>query len=65
LNHAEFIEKNIISELTRLGYSIDACHIGARAGVAHYHRASQASSKGKLFDDCLRHARTVAEKHTS
>jgi len=65
MNTIEFIEKNIIAELTRQGFDQTACHIGAREGVAYYRRASQVSKKGKIFDDCLFHARLFARKHAS
>jgi len=61
----EFIEQNIIAELTRQGFDQTACHIGAREGIAYFRRASQASRKGKIFDDCLFHARLFAKKHAS
>jgi len=60
----EFIEKNVIKELLRLGYDESACNIGAREAVSYYRRASQSSKKGKIFDDCLFHAKLFAKKHT-
>jgi len=61
----EFIEKNIIIELERLGFDEVACNIGAREAVAYFRRASNTSKNGKIFDDCLFHAKLFAKKHAS
>jgi len=61
----EFIEKNIITELTRLGYDKTAVNIGAREAVSYFRRASTTSKNGKIFEDCLFHAKLFAKKHAS
>lgn len=38
---------------------------GANFGVDHYRRCSQATAKGKMFDDCLRLAKAWAIKNTT
>jgi len=63
MNEIEFIEKNIIAELNKLGFDSVACNIGAREAVAYYKQASSVSKKGKVFDDCLSHAKLFAKKH--
>lgn len=49
----EFIHRNITLELIRLGYDRNAAMTGADMAVDHYRRCSQASRKGRIFDDCL------------
>jgi len=61
----EFIEKNLIRELEKLGFDDSACHMAAREGMAHFHRASRVSMKGKLFDECLSVAKSLAKKQIS
>jgi len=65
MNEIEFIEKNIIAELTRQGFDQSACNIGAREAISYYKRAHSSSKKGKIFDDCLFHAKLFAKKHAS
>lgn len=50
MNHIEFIEKNIREELLRQGFT---------------QAVAQASRKGGMFDDVMRHAKLWAEKQTS
>ncbi|RMA89417.1 MULTISPECIES: hypothetical protein [Enterobacter] len=61
----EFIHKNITSELIRLRYDENAAMTGADMAVDHYRRCSQASRKGRIFDDCLYIAKQWAGKHKS
>lgn len=61
----EFIHKNITSELIRLGYDENAAMTGADMAVDHYRRCSQASRKGRIFDDSLYIAKQWAGKHKS
>ena len=61
----EFIHKNITSELIRPGYDENAAMTGADMAVDHYRRCSQASRKGRIFDDCLYIAKQWAGKHKS
>ena len=65
MNHIEFIEKNVREELIRQGFPASVAQGGAWQAVDIYKRMSQASRKGKIFDDVLRHARLWAEKQTS
>lgn len=63
MNHIEFIEKNVREELMRQGFT-QAVAQGAYQAVDMYKRMSQASKKGKIFDDVLRFAKLWAEKQT-
>lgn len=66
MNHIEFIEKHVRAELLKLGFTVSVAQGGgAYQAVDLYRRMSQASQKGKIFDDVLRHARLWAEKQTS
>lgn len=58
----EFIHKNVTAELIKLGYDQNASLTGADMAVDHYRRCSQASRKGKIFDDCLYIAKQWAGK---
>ena len=63
MNHIEFIEKHVREELLKLGLSLGVAHGGgALQAIDMYKRMSQASRKGKIFDDVLRHAKLWAEK---
>ncbi|HDW2027081.1 TPA: hypothetical protein RK455_003949 [Enterobacter ludwigii] len=62
MNHIEFIEKHVCEELLKLGFSLVVARGGAFQAVDMYKRMSQASRKGKIFDDVLRHAKLWAEK---
>lgn len=61
----QFIHKNVTTELIKLGYDANAAMTGADMAVDHYRRCSQASSKGKIFDDCLHIAKLWAGKQKS
>ncbi|HCA0684905.1 TPA: hypothetical protein R4041_005722 [Citrobacter freundii] len=61
MNHIEFIEKHVREELLKLGFSLGVAQGGVQA-IDMYKRMSQASRKGKIFDDVLRHAKLWAEK---
>ncbi|HBZ8409876.1 TPA: hypothetical protein QHU19_002465 [Klebsiella aerogenes] len=66
MNHIEFIEKNVREELIRQGFTQSVAQGGgAFQAVDMYKRMSQASRKGGIFDDVMRHARLWAEKQTS
>ncbi|EPF3811606.1 hypothetical protein ACSRAL_002873 [Klebsiella aerogenes] len=67
MNHIEFIEKNVREELIRQGFTQSVAQGGGGAfqAVDMYKRMSQASRKGGIFDDVMRHARLWAEKQTS
>ncbi|MEA4631480.1 hypothetical protein VBQ79_24650 [Klebsiella pneumoniae] len=62
MNHIEFIEKNVREELMRQGFTQAVAQGGAYQAVDMYKRMSQASRKGRIFDDVLRHAKLWAEK---
>ncbi|ENQ6251315.1 hypothetical protein ACEPLH_005060 [Klebsiella quasipneumoniae] len=73
MNHIEFIEKNVREELMRQGFTQAVAQGGFTQAVAQggayqavdmYKRMSQASRKGRIFDDVLRHAKLWAEKQT-
>ncbi|HCI6857285.1 TPA: hypothetical protein NPP66_000476 [Klebsiella quasipneumoniae subsp. similipneumoniae] len=65
MNHIEFIEKNVREELLRQGFTQAVAQGGAYQAVDMYKRMSQASRKGGMFDDVMRHAKLWAEKQTS
>ena len=65
MNHEQFIEKHVREELIRLGFPVPVAQGGAFQAVYLYRRMSQASRKGKIFDDVLRHAKLWAEKQTT
>lgn len=65
MNHIEFIEKNVREELIRQGFAVSVAQGGAWQAVDMYKRMSQASKKGGMFDDVMRHAKLWAEKQTS
>ena len=55
------IEKNIFNELVKQGSPRRS-----RRGepMQLYRRMFQGSAKGRIYDDCLRHARVWAEKYS-
>jgi len=57
MNPIEFIRKNIVAQLVGEGFPEDVARGGAEEGVDLYRRMSQASRKGRCFDDCLAQAR--------
>jgi hypothetical protein len=61
MNHIEFIEKHVRDELIKQGFTVAVAR-GAFQAVDMYKRMSQASRKGRIFDDVLRHAKLWAEK---
>lgn len=63
MNHMEFIENHVREELIRQGFTAAVAQ-GAFQAVDMYKRMSQASRKGRIFDDVLRHAKLWAEKQT-
>lgn len=62
MNPVDFIRTNVTSELRKLGYDENASLSGADMAVDHYRRCSQASRKGKIFDDCLSIGKEWASK---
>lgn len=66
MNHEQFIEKHVREELIKQGFPVPIAQGGgAFQAVDLYRRMSQASRKGKIFDDVLRHAKLWAEKQTT
>ncbi|HGY3897562.1 TPA: hypothetical protein ACNVXW_002791 [Klebsiella aerogenes] len=59
MNHIEFIEKNVREELIRQGFTQSVAQGGAFQAVDIYKRMSQASRKGGIFDDVMRHSQAV------
>ncbi|WP_334613709.1 hypothetical protein [Escherichia coli] len=64
MNHIEFIEKHVRDELIKQGFTAAVAQGGAFQAVDMYKRMSQASRKGRIFDDVLRHAKLWAEKQS-
>ena len=62
MNHIEFVEKHVREELIRQGFTPAVAQGGAFQAIDMYKRMSQASRKGRIFDDVLRHAKLWAEK---
>lgn len=65
MNHIEFIEKNVREQLIKHGFSFSVAQGGAWQAIDLYKRMSQASKKGAIFDDVMRHAKAWAEKQVS
>lgn len=61
----EFIRQNIVSMLVSEGIPSQVAHAAATYGLDHYRRMSQASRKGKVFDDCYFYARQWATGQTT
>ena len=64
MNHIQFIEKHVRDELIKQGFTAAVAQGGAFQAVDMYKRMSQASRKGRIFDDVLRHAKLWAEKQS-
>jgi len=62
---ADFITKNIIAILASEGVSDEVARGGATAALDYYRRSSQASRKGRMFDDLLHEARQWVRFHAS
>jgi hypothetical protein len=62
LTPTQFLEKHIISELTRQGFAIEVANIGAREALKFYRRTGSVCGKNKVFDECLSVAKTWAVK---
>lgn len=65
MNHLEFIEKNVKEQLIKQGFSSSVAQGGAWQAIDLYKRMSQASKKGGMFDDVMRHAKAWADKQVS
>ncbi|HEK3049788.1 TPA: hypothetical protein ACKRKP_003156 [Proteus mirabilis] len=50
------------SRVKKLGFSLPVCRRASYMAVDHYRRSSQASRKGRMFDDCLHIAKVWASK---
>ncbi|EAB0669217.1 hypothetical protein ABV178_004879 [Escherichia coli] len=62
MNPIQFIHCNVKSVLVKQGYDPNVALMGADMAVEHYRRCSQASRKGRIFDDCLYIAKQWAGK---
>lgn len=62
MNHVQLIQREVLAELEKLGYEKSVAQQGADKAVLHYRRSSQASARGKMYDDCLREAKLWAAK---
>ncbi|HHJ4158276.1 hypothetical protein [Citrobacter sp. Cf140] len=65
MNHIEFIEKNVREILIKQGFSSSVAQGVAWQAIDLYKRMSQASKKGAIFDDVMRHAKAWADKQVS
>ncbi|MEI7174719.1 MULTISPECIES: hypothetical protein [Pectobacterium] len=65
MNHLEFIEKHVREDLLKKGYTPGIAQGGVDKALEYYRRVSQASSKGRMIDDCLREGRLWAEKYST
>lgn len=65
MNPVDFIRKNIASQLASEGFPEQVCQGGGLVGIDHYRRMSQASRKGRAYDDCLHYARQWAIGQTT
>lgn len=63
MNPAEFIRVNIVRALEKEGYPPHEASLGADIGLRHYHRGT--FKKGEVFNECLRHAKTILLKKRS
>lgn len=60
----EFIRKNITDALVAEGFPLSVAQGGVEIGLDYYRCSSQASRKGRMFDDCLVRARLWAQGQT-
>lgn len=65
MNPIDFIQKHITEALVTEGYPEQVALGGGMVGVDHYRRMSQASRKGRAYDDCLFRARQWAIGQTT
>lgn len=65
MNHLEFIEKNVRELLVKQGFPLSVAQGGSWQALDLYNRMSQASKKGAMFDDVMRHAKAWADKQVS
>ncbi len=59
----KFIQDNIKKSLLQEGFSESLAVGGGKPRRRLYRRMSQASRKGQMFDDCLKHARVWANRY--
>lgn len=64
MNYEQFIERNVQAELKKLGFSLSIAQMSSNMAIDHYRKSSQASRKGKIFDDCLNIAKAWAIKYS-
>lgn len=64
MNHEQFITRNVQAELKKLGFSLVVIQKACDMALLHYRKSSQASRKGRIFDDCLNVAKAWAIKYS-
>lgn len=62
MNNIEFIENHVVTELVKQGYEQSVARISADIAVEHYRR-NAASTKDKIFSDCLHAAKVWAGRY--
>ncbi|EIZ2110618.1 hypothetical protein MOQ95_005344 [Salmonella enterica] len=65
MNVEAFIRQHITAALVAEGFSEIVAQGGAKQGLDHYRRCSQASRKGSMYEDCLFRARQWALGQTT
>lgn len=64
MHPSDFIHKKVSEQLILDGYPPDVALRGADKAVEYYHKSSQASRKGRMYDDCLSRGRDEARFQT-
>ncbi len=64
MNPEDFIKKHITAALVAEGFPLSVAQGGAGIALDYYRCSSQASRKGRMFDDCLVRARLWAQGQT-
>lgn len=62
MNPTEFIRNNITDKLVSNGFSLSVAQSAANEGVKYYLKATGATVRGGLFNDCFKHAEAWAKK---
>ncbi|WP_174891536.1 hypothetical protein [Candidatus Hamiltonella defensa] len=61
-NYLEFIEKHVLAELVKKGYTPSVARSSAYRATEHYKHAGSTSGKSKMFADCLHVAEVWAKQ---
>lgn len=64
MDPADFIHKKVSEQLLFDGFPPDVALRGADKAVEYYRKSSQASRKGRMYDDCLSRGRDEARFQT-